>query len=116
MILKIKILLFIIMNIPVFSQNMVYYTNHAGEANWDVCFVDNPLFADVVINEVYSQYELRSYDNSWMTVSTRHRATLIVRVVDHPHYSRKTLRVYKNSPRRQILPRKWIDRYQKYFE
>lgn len=109
------VILLLFATVPVCSQDLVYFTKYAYEADWDVFFTPFQNDADVVINRVDYQHQLRSVQNSWLTVRHRHRATLIVREVHYITRPNKTLRIYVNGLRGRILDKRWVENYKRYF-
>jgi hypothetical protein len=80
------------------AQDRVYFTTSTELADADVIFVNNKTTADIVVNQVAHEQDLRRYKNSWYVTKWRSEATLILRPVKTTNGNRRAVRVYVNDP------------------
>jgi len=94
-----------------YAQDRVYITNWASDAHRDMIYVDSPQLADLCINVVYSDSELKFIKPSWKFVDSRSKADIVLRVVSTSNGNRNAVRVYLNKEIRENTASKWLRNY-----
>ena len=94
-----------------YTQDRVYITHWQSEAQRDIIFVDSPQLADLCINVVHSDSELKFIKPSWKFEDSRSTADIVLRVVSTSNGNRNAVRVYLNKEIRENTASKWLRNY-----
>jgi len=98
-----KILLFLILSGPIFSQR-IFVTGEQCKAEYDIIYTQNAWQADICVHYVSYRHQAgrsrtRNGCDNWFFVQDIWDADLVVRVVNSIHPGRRTLRVYLDTNR-----------------